>query len=81
LTRVLLTGFALLLFASASFADFSGPVISVVDGDTIDVLHNRQPERFRLSGIDCPEKGQTFSKNAKDRNVQWNDIITLSFQY
>jgi endonuclease YncB( thermonuclease family) len=23
-------------------ADFSGPVVSVIDGDTIDVLHNGQ---------------------------------------
>ena len=28
-------------------ADFSGLVVSVLDGDTIDVLHTRQPERIR----------------------------------
>ena len=28
-----------------------------LDGDTIEVLHNQHPERIRLSGIDCPEKG------------------------
>ena len=39
---------------------FSGPVVSVLDGDTIEVLHNHHPERIRLSGIDCPEKGQAF---------------------
>jgi endonuclease YncB( thermonuclease family) len=39
-----------------AFADFSGPVVSVLDGDTIEVLHNRHPDRIRLSGIDCPEK-------------------------
>jgi endonuclease YncB( thermonuclease family) len=37
-------------------ADFSGPVVSVLDGDTIEVLHNTWPERIRLNGIDCPEK-------------------------
>ena len=42
-------------------ADFSGPVDGVLDGDTIEVLHNQQPERIRLSGIDCPEKGQASS--------------------
>ena len=33
-------------------ADFSGPVVSILDGDTIEVLHNQHPERIRLSGID-----------------------------
>ena len=45
--------------------DFSGPVVSVLDGDTIEVLHNQHPERIRLSGIDCPEKGQAYGKRAK----------------
>ena len=65
LTRVLLTCFALLLFPSVSFADFSGPVIAVLDGDTIEVLNGHHTERIRLSGIDCPEKGQAYGKRAK----------------
>ena len=64
-TRVLLTCVVLLLSPYACFADFFGPVVSVLDGDTIDVLHNGQAERIRLSGIDCPEKGQAFGKKAK----------------
>jgi len=55
--------FTLLLtlwFASAALADFSGPVVSALDGDTIEVLHKKRPERIRLSGIDCPEKGQAY---------------------
>jgi micrococcal nuclease len=48
-----------------AFADFSGPVVSVLDGDTIEVLHHQHPERIRLSGIDCPEKGQAYGNNAK----------------
>jgi len=36
-----------------------------MDGDTIEVLHNQRPERIRLSGIDCPEKGQAYGNNAK----------------
>ncbi|MEO8339790.1 MAG: thermonuclease family protein [Nitrospirota bacterium] len=55
-----------LLLATAVFAaDFSGPVVSVLDGDTIEVLHNQRSERIRLSGIDCPEKGQVYGKRAK----------------
>ena len=46
-------------------ADFSGPVVSVLDGDTLEVLHNQHPERIRLSGIDCPEKKQAFGQRAK----------------
>lgn len=65
LTRVLLPCFLLLFSPYACFADFFVPVVSVFDGDTIDVLHNGQAERIRLSGIDCPEKGQAFGKEAK----------------
>jgi endonuclease YncB( thermonuclease family) len=48
-----------------SAADFSGRVVGVIDGDTLEVLHNRHPERIRLSGIDRPEKGQAFGNRAK----------------
>ena len=50
---------------SALANEFGGKVVGVLDGDTIEVLHNRQAERIRLSGIDCPEKGQAFGKKAK----------------
>lgn len=46
-------------------ADFSGPAVSVLDGDTIEVLHNNRAERIRLNGIDCPEIGQPHGKRAK----------------
>ena len=46
-------------------ADFTGLVVSVLDGDTIEVLHSNRPERIRLSGIDCPEKGQAYGTRAK----------------
>jgi micrococcal nuclease len=41
-------------------ADFTGPIVAVLDGDTIEVLRNHHAERIRLSGIDCPEKGQSW---------------------
>jgi endonuclease YncB( thermonuclease family) len=41
-------------------ADFSSPVVSVLDGDTIEVLHNHRAERIRLSGMDCSEKLQAW---------------------
>jgi micrococcal nuclease len=48
----------------------TGPVVSVLDGDTIEVLHNHHPERIRLSGIDCPEKGQAYGNNAKQASSE-----------
>ena len=53
------------LASAALAADFSGPVVSILDGDTIEVLHNYRPVRIRLSGIDCPEKGQAYGQRAK----------------
>lgn len=64
------TGIALLLaFAVLSWtawADFSGKVVAVKDGDTIEVLRDgTNAVRVRLSGIDCPEKKQAFGNKAK----------------
>ena len=48
-------GFFISSFSPVLVADFTGPFVSVLDGDTIEVLHYAQPERVGLSGIDCPE--------------------------
>lgn len=45
---------------------FTGKVITVIDGDTLDVLHNNKPERIRLNGIDAPEKGMPYGQAAKE---------------
>jgi endonuclease YncB( thermonuclease family) len=42
----------LVLFSYSLAFPFTGQVVSVPDGDTIEVLHNHHPERIRLSGID-----------------------------
>lgn len=55
----------LLLFNGGEAYPFTGEVVSVLDGDTIDVLHNGKAERIRLHGIDCPEKGQPYGNQAK----------------
>jgi endonuclease YncB( thermonuclease family) len=54
-----------MVVAPARAADFNGEVIRVLDGDTIEVLHEKKAERIRLYGIDCPEKGQAFGQKAK----------------
>jgi endonuclease YncB( thermonuclease family) len=56
---------SILLASAALAADFSGRVVRVLDGDTIEVLHNHHAERIRLNGIDCPEKGQPYGTRAK----------------
>ncbi len=58
---ILVTILALPAFA----ANFTGRVVGVVDGDTIDVLHKGKAVRVRLYGIDCPEKKQRYGKKAK----------------
>jgi endonuclease YncB( thermonuclease family) len=45
--------------------ELTGQVVAVLDGDTIEVLHNHKAERIRLNGIDCLEKGQAYGKRAK----------------
>ncbi len=60
-------GFFLSSFSAVLALGFTGPVVSVLDGDTIEVLHNTRPERVRLSGIDCPEKGQATARRSITR--------------
>jgi micrococcal nuclease len=55
----------LVVLSDGLAADFKGEVIRVLDGDTIEVLHAKKPERVRLYGIDCPERGQAFGQKAK----------------
>jgi endonuclease YncB( thermonuclease family) len=45
--------------------EFSGRVVTVVDGDTIGVLRDGHEVRVRLEGIDAPESGQEFGQQAK----------------
>ena len=49
--------FTLTLYFTGSVlaADYSGQVVSNLDDDTLEVLHNNHAERIRLSGIDCLE--------------------------
>jgi endonuclease YncB( thermonuclease family) len=57
----------LILSASVVAAEnFSGKVIGVMDGDTIEVLDaSKTPRRIRLEGIDAPEKAQPFGNRSK----------------
>lgn len=63
-----LAGTIVLLLAniSSAHAEFVGKVVGVIDGDSIRVMHEGQPEQIRLLGIDCPEKRQPFGTRAKE---------------
>ena len=43
----------------------AGEVVAVADGDTITVLSEGVQHKIRLSGIDAPEKSQTFGNQSK----------------
>lgn len=63
--RLLFGSFALLLSFSA-WADFTGKVVGVSDGDTIIVLDiNKVQHKVRLAEIDAPEKAQAFGSKSK----------------
>ena len=63
--RYLVSLLLFLLHPLGAFAGFTGPVVSVLDGDTIEVLYNQHPLRVRLSGIGCPEKGQALALSSR----------------
>lgn len=46
---------------------FSGRVVSVRDGDTLEVMRGAKAVRVRLWGVDSPELAQAFGQRAKQR--------------
>lgn len=69
-----------LLVSSAVFADFSGSVVGVVDGDTLDVLVDNRPVRVRLAQIDAPERSQAFGSRAKQKlsDLTFHKVVSVS---
>lgn len=63
--KLLLSVLALALSFPA-WADFTGNVVGVSDGDTITVLDtDKVQHKIRLTGIDAPEKKQPFGNRSK----------------
>lgn len=60
--------FLLFLFSLPAFADVTGVVVGVADGDTVTVLDaDKTQQKVRVAGIDAPEKAQPFGQRAKER--------------
>ncbi len=64
--QLLLTAALLAVSLTSTAADFSGQVVGVIDGDTVDVLSPQlQKQRVRLISIDAPERSQPFGTRSK----------------
>ncbi len=57
-----------------------GTVIGVPDGDSLVVRADSRQYRVRLEGIDCPEFGQAFGKEAKQftRATAWGKSVLIT---
>lgn len=71
-TTVSLAAIVLILVVSALWqrwmparGDFTGRVVGVSDGDTIEVMRAGRAVRVRLQGVDCPESHQAYGTRAK----------------
>lgn len=56
-----------LLFSFVPLETVEGRVISVKDGDSIEIIdsNNGNTVEVQLYGIDCPELGQSYGEEAK----------------
>jgi micrococcal nuclease len=61
--------FCIILFClsnTLAYADFSGKVVKVIDGDTVDILTAKnQKVRVRLLDIDAPESKQAYGNASR----------------
>jgi endonuclease YncB( thermonuclease family)/predicted aspartyl protease len=60
--------------------DISGKVISIIDGDTYDILvEGNKTIRIRMEGIDAPEKGMPFYQVSKNHlgKLCFNKIVKV----
>lgn len=46
---------------------WTGRVVVVADGDTLEVMRDGRAVRVRMAGIDAPESGQPWSRRARSR--------------
>lgn len=69
-----------LIFSFPAWADFTGYVVGVADGDTVTVLDaDKVQHKIRLTGIDAPEKKQPFGNRSKQSlsDMVFNKTLTV----
>lgn len=69
-------------FLSLQTTTLTGKAVKIIDGDTFDLLSNGNLYRVRLNGIDCPERGQAYYREAKAAlgNFCHNRTITVTYR-
>ena len=63
--------------------DVSGTVISVIDGNTVEVSNGeKEKHKLLLFGIDSPELGQEYGDQAKEflKKLMLNKTVTIQFK-
>ena len=60
-----ISAIVLALAPSLALADFTGRVVDIIDGDTLDILVSETPVRVRLASADAPELGQAFASRSQ----------------
>lgn len=76
-------GIALFALAAPVWADsFSGKVVAVTDGDTIQVMRNGKAEKVRLHGVDSPESHQDYGTRAKQftSDLVFGKMVTVDIK-
>jgi len=68
-------------FVGSVFAQLSGRVVAISDGDTFTLLTaDKKQIKIRLHGVDCPEKNQAFGNRAKEftSKMIFNKMVTVT---
>lgn len=73
---------ALFLFCIPAWADITGRVVAVTDGDTIKVLGEANIQhKVRLTGIDAPEKKQPYGRASQKHLASLIAGKTVTIEY
>ena len=78
--RIVAVASLALTLSFSAWADFTGKVVGVADGDSITVLRDREQVKVRLVDIDAPEKAQPFgnrSRQALDALVHGKEVLVV----